>query len=543
LCFVFACAAQVCAQNIETPRNRCAASAPLTAPTDDRPQWSGWGAEPTQSRFQPAQRAKLSADAVPKLALKWAFGFPGALGAYGQPAIAGNRLFVGSGDGTVYALGADTGCLHWTFKADAQVRTAISIGMAGNTLAIYFGDQKAFAYAVDANTGALLWKTRVDEHPAARITGAPTLADGRLYVPTSSIEELLGASPAYPCCTFRGSVSSLNASTGAVIWKSYTIPSEPKPIRKNKAGVQLMGPSGAAVWSSPTVDLEKSMVFVTTGDSYSDPAADTSDAFVAFDLKTGKLQWSRQMSSGDAFTVDCDLPEATRTNCPTANGPDFDFGSSAVLVNLGHGKRALIAGQKSGVVHAIDPDRGGEILWQRKIGQGGRIGGIQWGVSADANHVYAALSDVQMTAPLPGGAGGRPTIFGIPLMLNPDAGGGLFALDLTTGEIAWKTPHPGCNKAPGCSPAQSAATTAIPGVAFSGGLDGHLRAYDARTGRIIWDMDTAHKFDTVNGVAANGGSLDGSGAVVVDGMVYVNSGYIFTGHTPGNVLLAYSAAK
>jgi polyvinyl alcohol dehydrogenase (cytochrome) len=539
---VIAAAASANGQPSESPKSHCTATAPLTVSAGQL-QWNGWGASPTQQRFQPAERARLSADAVPKLTLKWAFGFPGAQAAYGQPAIAGNRLFVGSNDGTVYALAADTGCLHWTFKAAAQVRTAISIGMAGNTLAIYFGDQKALAYAVDATTGALLWKTQVDDHPAARITGSPTLANGRLYVPTSSSEEGLAANPMYPCCTFRGSLSALDATTGAVIWKSFTIAATPKPVRKNRADVQLSGPSGAAIWSSPTVDLDGGVVFVTTGDSYSDPVADTSDAFIAFDLKTGKLLWSRQMTSGDAFTVDCDFPDAIKANCPVANGPDFDFGSSAVLVNLGNGKRALIAGQKSGVVHAIDPDRGGEILWQRKIGQGGRIGGIQWGMSADANHIYAALSDVAIVAPLPGGTGGRPTMFGIPLMLSPDAGGGLYALDLKTGEIAWKTPHPGCNKTPGCSPAQSAATTAIPGVVFSGGLDGHLRAYDAKSGRIIWDVDTEHKFATVNGVEANGGSLDGSGAVVVNGILYVNSGYIFTGHTPGNVLLAFAAGN
>ena len=171
--FVIAAATSASAQTSEPARNRCAATAPLTV-SAGQPQWNGWGASPAQQRFQPAERARLGADAVPKLTLKWAFGFPGAQGAYGQPAVAGNRLFVGSADGTVYALAADTGCLHWTFKADATVRTAISVGMAGSTMAIYFGDQKGYAYAVDASTGAGLWKTRLDEHPAARITGAPT---------------------------------------------------------------------------------------------------------------------------------------------------------------------------------------------------------------------------------------------------------------------------------------------------------------------------------------------------------------------------------
>jgi polyvinyl alcohol dehydrogenase (cytochrome) len=534
------CVCSAYAQESAAPRNLCASGAAPFAASSSQSQWNGWGNDSTQRRFQTAERAGLSPDAVPRLKLKWAFGFPGASMAYGQPTVAGRRLFVGSADGTVYALGADTGCLYWTYKAGAPVRTAISIGKAADGWAIYFGDQQANAYAVDATTGKLLWKTRVDTHAGARITGAPTLADGRLYVPASSLEELLAADPKYPCCSFRGSVSALDASTGAVMWKSYTIAEEPKPVRRNRLGVQLSGPSGAAVWSAPTVDLERGMVFVTTGDNYSDPATATSDAFIAFDLKTGKLLWSRQTTAGDAFTVDCDLPDQVKANCPTANGPDHDFGSSPVLVTLANGRRALIAGQKSGVVHAVDPDRQGEILWQRKIGQGGRIGGIQWGIAADGDNVYAAVSDVQITAPPQGGEGGRPSVFGIPLMLNPKAGGGLYALDLKTGAIAWHTPHPGCGDTPGCSPAQSAATTVIPGVVFSGGLDGHLRAYDAKHGRIIWDTDTLRKFDTVNGVDAKGGSLDGSGAVVADGTVYVNSGYLFTGHTPGNVLLAFS---
>jgi polyvinyl alcohol dehydrogenase (cytochrome) len=529
------------AQGSDASRHRCSSSGAPFADSLGPAQWNGWGGGPTQRRFQTAEGAGLRPDAVPRLKLKWAFGFPGASMAYGQPTVAGKRLFVGSADGTIYALGADTGCLYWTFKAGAPVRTAISIGKARDVWAIYFGDQQAYAYAVDAASGTLLWKTRVDTHAGARVTGAPTLADGRLYVPASSSEEGLAADPKYPCCSFRGSVSALDASTGAVMWKSYTIAEEPKPVRKNKLGVQLAGPSGAAVWSSPTVDLERGMVFVTTGDNYSDPVTATSDAFVAFDVKTGRLLWSRQTTTGDAFTVDCDFPDQLKANCPTANGPDHDFGSSPVLVTLANGRRALIAGQKSGVVHAVDPDRQGEILWQRKIGQGGRIGGIQWGIAADGDNVYAAVSDVQITAPPPGGEGGRPSLFGIPLMLNPKAGGGLYALDLETGQIAWHTPHPGCGDTPGCSPAQSAATTAIPGVVFSGGLDGHLRAYNAKDGRIIWDADTLRKYDTVNGVEARGGSLDGSGAVVVDGTVYVNSGYLFTGHTPGNVLLAFSS--
>jgi polyvinyl alcohol dehydrogenase (cytochrome) len=323
------------------------------------------------------------------------------------------------------------------------------------------------------------------------------------------------------------------------LWKSYTIADEPRPVRQNKKGVQLWGPSGAAIWSSPTVDLKHHMVYVTTGDSYSDPPATTSDSFLAFDSETGTLVWSFQATKGDAFTIDCDLPKLMRTNCPDANGPDFDFGSSPILVDLPGGKRALIAGQKSGVVWAVDPDNKGALLWQTRVGKGGRLGGVQWGSAAEGNAVYVAVSDVEIKPVANGTPGAQKTSFGN-LMLDPKAGGGMFALNVQTGKVIWSTPHPGCGDKPGCSPAQSAAVSVIPGVVFSGGLDGHLRGYSTRNGKIIWDVDTMQDYQTVNGVKANGGALNGPGAVIVDGVLYVNSGYAFIGSAPGNVLLAFS---
>ena len=519
----------------------CAAGAgPSFADPLAKPHWNGWGVNLEQHRFQPAEMAQLNAEQVPKLKLKWAFGFPGAFRAQAQATIAGGRIFVGSFERRVYSVSAETGCIFWAFDTDAPVRTAVSLGKSGSGWAAYFGDQHANVYAVDAVTGKLLWKARVEEFPGAVVTGAPTLAAGRLYVPTSSMEEVFAGNPQYECCKFRGSVSALDAATGKVIWKSYTVAEEPKPVRKSKIGVQLWGPSGAGVWSSPTVDLKARTIYVTTGDSYSDPAAPTSDSFLAFDLETGKLKWSQQMTKGDAFNVNCGAPEAMRTNCPEANGPDFDFGSSAILVELDNGRRALIAGQKSGIVYALDPEKQGELLWQRRVGRGGAAGGVQWGSAADAKNVYVAVSDVTMH-PVPSGtAGARDTAFGFAAQLDPKIGGGLFALKLDTGDVAWQTPHPGCGDTAGCSPAQSAAVTAIPDVIFSGGLDGHLRAYSAQDGRIVWDVDTARDYKTANGVKAHGGALDGPGAVIVGGMLYVNSGYAFLGGAPGNVLLAFS---
>lgn len=517
----------------------CPTSGARFSPKPGEPEWNGWGVDESQNRFQPAAMAQLRAADVPKLRLKWAFGFAYTTQAYAQPAVVGGRIFVGSAGPKVYSLDAKSGCTYWISETDGPVRTAISVGARGSGWSAYFGDQHGNVYAVDAETGKRLWKVRVDAHASAQITGAPTLVGGRLYVPVSSLEEVAGADAKDECCKFRGSVSALDATTGKVIWKSYTIAEDPKPVRKNSQRVQLWGPSGAGIWSSPAVDVKSHMVYVTTGDNYSDPPSDTSDAFMAFDMDTGKVAWTSQMHRGDAYNVNCDLPAAKQVNCPAAKGPDFDFGSSPILVELSGGRRALVAGAKSGIVYAVDPDHHGKLLWQTRVGHGGSLGGVQWGAAADTKDVYVALSDVQRRAAAPRSPAGRDSVFGVPYELDPNAGGGLFALSLDTGNIVWHTPHPGCHK-PGCSPAQSAAVTAIPGVIFSGGVDGHLRAYSAKDGKILWDVDTERDYETVNGVKGHGGSLDGPGAVVVAGMVYVNSGYFFQGSAPGNVLLAFS---
>ena len=490
------------------------------------PRWNGWGVDLANRRFQSTEMAGLNAAEVPRLRLKWAFGFPGDIVAYAQPAAAGDRLFVGSAGGRVYSLNARTGCIWWTLEAEAPVRTAISIGSIGGREAVYFGDLHANVYAADAMTGRPIWKTRVEDHSEARITGAPALHDGRLYVPVASFEEVTAADPGYQCCQFRGSVVALDAATGKIVWKTYMIAEAAHPTRKNKAGTQLWGPSGAAVWSAPTIDLKRHAVYISTGDSYSDPAAATTDAILALDIESGKILWVRQMTKGDAFNLACPSPD--KTNCPDANGPDFDFGSSPILVELPGGRRMLVAGQKSAMVYAFDPDRDGALLWHTRVGRGGTLGGVQWGPAADRDKVYVALSDIvrQVT---PSG-----------LQLDPKAGGGLFALRLANGEIDWSAPPPGCGDRRPCSPAQSAAVTVIPGVVFSGSSDGHLRAYATRDGKILWDFDSAREYRTVNSAEARGGSLDGPGPVIAGGMLFVNSGYGAMGGIPGNVLLAFS---
>ena len=488
-------------------------------PPPNPPIWAGWGVDLRNTRFQRALAAGLDREQVMKLKLKWALGFPGAAATFGQPTSSDGKLFVGSEDGTVYSIDAATGCTWWRFRASTTVKTAISIGNQGRTA--FFGDTNGFVYALNVADGSVVWKVHPDPHPAARITGSPLLVGTRLYVPISSGEEGAAADPHYPCCTFRGSLVALDTASGKQIWKAYTIDEVAKPTGKGAQGVQYFGPSGAAIWSPPTADLKRHVIYVATGNNYSSPPSDGSDAVIAIDMRTGKKLWSRQFTPKDLWNGGCVAEQ--RDNCPDKRGDDFDFGSPPMLRTLADGDDILLLAQKSGIVYALDPDRSGKVLWQSRIGHGGPLGGIQWGGAADSRYAYYPLSDNDDN--------------------NPLAGGGLFALNLRNGKQVWfaAPPKPACVGTFGCSAAQMAPPTAIPGVVFAGSLDGHLRAYDSRDGSVIWDFNTAREFRTTNGVKAHGGSMSGGGPTIVNGMVFVNTGY--TNAMDGNVLLAFAAGS
>lgn len=510
------------------------ARAPLQ---ESGPQWNGWSPSANNARFQDAAAAGLSADSVKTLKLKWAFNL-GAVGvARAQPVVIGDYLFTTAQNGAVYALDAATGCMRWRFQADHGLRSGVTFGHANGTPAVFFGDARATMYALDAETGRLIWKSTPTEHPASLITATPRFYDGVVYQPVSSFEEALALKPGYQCCTFRGSVIALDAATGKTIWQSFTIAQKPAPSRKGPTGVQQYGPSGAAIWSSPTIDPKAGALYVATGDNYSDPPTNTSDAVLAMDLKTGTLLWSQQMTGGDTFNDSCSTPR--RANCPSSTGPDSDFGQPPILVGLDGGKRELVIAQKSGMAYALDPDHRGEMLWRTRAGRGGPFGGSQWGSAADGRNMYVAISGQKAHA-----VRDPQSPRGFRFVLDPRVGGGLAALDLATGKTVWDAPPPSpptCSPtSTDCSPAQSAAVTAIPGVVFSGSVDGHLRAYAAQSGAVIWDVNTARAYDAVNGGKARGGSMDAAGPAVVNGMVFVNSGYNQWGGMPGNVLLAFS---
>jgi polyvinyl alcohol dehydrogenase (cytochrome) len=497
--------------------------------------WNGWSPGPDNARYQSAAAAGLSLDQIRGLKLKWAFGFDGDVTAFSQPTVVDGQVFVGSAGGVIHALRADTGCLQWTFQASGPVRSSVLLVSDGNRRSLLFGDQTGWFYSLEAETGALLWKKKIEENDAARLTGTPMAYNGNVFVPVASWEETRSLDPAYPCCTFRGSIVALRIRDGQPVWKSWLVP-EPKRTGQTKRGTPQFGPSGAGVWSSPTLDAKRGVMYIGTGDNYSSPATPLSDAIVALDIKTGRVVWSKQTLPRDAYNSSCGTD---KQNCPEENGPDYDFGSSPILTHLPDGRDILLAGQKSGMVYALDPTKKGEIVWQTRISSPGpnvaTSVGVLWGMATDGQAVYAATASSGRTHPTD------------PLdtrrnILDPSRGGGLTALRIADGSKVWYAPPVVCAAgAPsGCSPAQSAAVTAIPGMVFSGSNDGHLRGYSAEDGKILWDFDTVREFQTVNGVKAKGGSIDGPGAVVVNGMVFVNSGYSRFGGMSGNVLLAFA---
>jgi len=507
----------------------CAAgSRAMSSPS--KASWNGWSPSTANTRYQTADQAALTTDQVRHLKLKWAYGFSGDITSFAAPTVLDGTIFMGSAGGRVQAINAKTGCVYWIFEGGGPIRAAIRAVQNGSSYSLIFNDLDGGVYSLEAQTGKLLWKRRVDEHEATRLTASPVELNGIVYVPAASWEETRSTDPKYECCTFRGSLTALRARDGSVVWKTYMI-DPPKKTGVNSAGTAQWGPSGAGIWSAPTIDTKRGVIYVTTGDNYSQPASATSDAVAALDIKTGRIVWLHQILPGDAWTGAC---LSGGVNCPADAGPDFDFGSSALLLHLKDGRDIVAAGQKSGVVYALDPDQKGKILWQTRVGKGGVNGGIEWGMASDGQQVYAAISDLPRMTEGPRGPLGNATF-------DPAVGGGLAALRVEDGKQVWSVPgHPCDPPRPGCSPAQPGAVTVIPGVVFSGSIDGHIRAFSSEDGEILWDFDTAKNYETANGVQAKGGSVDGAGPVVVDGMVYVNSGYPRFGGMPGNVLLAFA---
>ena len=487
------------------------------------PLWASWGNGPKNTRFQSADKAGLDTSDVGRLELAWAFGFPGAQRARSQPAVTREALFTGSQSGHVYALDPQTGCIWWTYDAGAEVRNApvIATDAEGRPARLYFGDVDAVVHAIDPRTGTKLWSKSVRDHPDGTITGSIVLHEDTLFVPMSSLEVVSAYDDNYACCTFRGGVMALSAKDGARKWRWYSV-DEPKKTGANSAGADIFAPSGAPVWSTPTIDAKRGLLYVGTGENYTSPANENSDAIVALTLDKGRRRWVSQTIAGDAWNASCGRDP--KANCPEEDGPDFDFGAAPILVTLPSGKDMILAGQKSGEVFGMDPDNRGAIVWRQRAGMGGFNGGIHWGMASDGRALWVPIADTP---------GNRFTV-GPP---RP----GIHAFDTATGKVLWSRIEPPTCDEPGyaCQTSLSAPVTAIRGVIFAGAHNGRLLAYSARDGSVLWMTETNRAFDTVNGAESKGGSIDGAGVVVANGMVFVNSGYDKFGEIGGNVLLAF----
>ena len=503
--------------------NRCASNPPMAGVTSS-PSWNGWGNDLDNSRFQPAAAAVLAADDVPRLKLKWAFGIPFGAETSGQPSVVDGRVFFGEDTGFAYSVNADSGCVYWSYHADAQIRTAALIAPIrhnGRTVdAVFYGDKRANVYALNARSGELLWKRNLSSRLLSHITGAPVFYLGRLYVGLAGSEEIVSSDPHYPCCTYRGSLWSIDANTGNVIWQTYTIPEAPKPTKKNEIGTQLWAPAGASIWDAVTIDPKQHAIYAGVGNAFTDPPAELSDSIAAFDMKTGKVLWHYQGVHNDASPGGCFGPGPRGAECPKVEGPDWDYGDSPILRTLPNGKRVLVDADKGGYVVGLDPDDHGKLLWKADLSAGRPGGPIQvqilWGGAADNDNVYYPLN-----------------------------GGAVAAVRLTDGKVIWRVPikPTDAHLDPRGRPRTGleAAVTVIPGVVFAGGWDGVLRALSTADGHELWSYDTAHDYMTVNGVNAHGGSLGAPGPVVANRMLFVGSGYVGTGNgMPGNVILAFS---
>lgn len=500
---------------------RCTGPSPLRTARGPLPA-VGWGHD--ARRF--VADGGVTAATIPALELKWAYAFPGATRARSQPAIAMGTVFVGGEDGRVMALDLVTGCERWAFAASAEVRTGIVLAQGpGGARRAYFGDIFGKLYALDARTGAPLWSKRMDDHPSATLTATPLFRSGRLYVPVSSLEVVPAANPAYPCCSFRGSTVALDAATGRELWRFHPIPDPPRRVGKTPLGTPVLGPSGAPMWISPTVDRVGTTLYLGSGQNYSSPSDANSNAVFAVDLATGRRRWQRQTVPKDAWNVACMM--AGNPNCPSERGPDLDHSASILPIDLPGGGTVLAAGHKTGRVYGLDPATGRPI-WIVKVGRGSIQGGVHFGMAADGTTLYVPVNDMNNT---------RNGEALDPATARP----GMHAVDAATGRVLWsRVAVSSCGTGrPFCDPGISAAVTAVPGAVIAGHLDGRLRAYARDDGRVLWDVDTTVPMRGVNGVTGRGGGMSGAGAAVGEGHVAINSGYGLYFHEPGNLFLVY----
>lgn len=501
------------------------------------PSLKMFGVDQQSSRHLSAQQAKLTSDDLTQLELAWAIGFPNTKGLRSSPVIVGSTLFyTPDPTGKLLALDTESACVKWVYDAEGPLRSSISYSdfdSSGKKVLI-LADRRGQVHAVNPQDGSLYWKAVAKHSQRAGITGSPVIFKNKIIVPLSASGVGAGANPNFECCVEHGAVVALNLQTGEKLWTFHTTPDAKYTGKVSRTGVKLRGPSGAPVWSTPTVDEKRGLVYVTTGQNTSLPATTTSDAVLALDVETGKMQWHFQALANDVWNLACREPyEKSGPNCPSQEESvlkDYDFGAAAIIAKDKNGKDIILAGQKSGDVWALDPDKNGELIWRKTFGQGSTLGGIHWGMAINGQRLYVPINDPHM-----------------PQYKDYVPQPSMNAIDISSGNVVWQTPVTAdcstdrkkqfelCNEKYGLS----AAPLSIDNSVIAGAIDGRLYVFDGATGNVVWQYDTLKSFDTLNGITANGGGIDSHSVFAGNGMIFVSSGYGGFRQPPGNVLLAF----
>ncbi len=480
-------------------------------------------------RYLGSEQVGLTTRDLGNLELAWSMAFPSTANMRSQPAIVGSTMYypiVDSGQLFALDIGGATPCVKWVYEHDIPLRTTIGYHTVNGRPVLVFSDNAAHTLLMDAVTAEVIWDVSVQVTSVSNVTAMPVLYGDKVFVPISSGELNMGAAPDYECCTSHGAVVALDVVTGERLWVYHTM-EEAKPTTVSRLGVQQYGPSGAPIWTAPAIDEKRGLIYVGTGENTSAPATDTSDAILAIRMSDGSLAWKFQATPNDIFLTGC-MADPEGPNCPPdySINKDWDFGAAIMLTQQADGSDLVLAGQKNGVVWALNPDDG-ELVWDTKVGPGGAMGGIHWGMAFDGERVFAANN--QSSGPTADGN-------------DP----GLFALDINNGNIVWDYHHlPDCTgdrreNLPSCerSYGMSAATLVIDGAVIQGSNDGFVKIFDTGSGEPLFSYDTARPFTTFNGVEGRGGAIDNFSIWAANGLLFVQSGYGLMG-IPGNVLLAF----
>jgi len=482
-------------------------------------------------RHLEAAQAGLSTADLSNLELAWVVAFPDTSGLRAAPVIIGSTIFYSATDsGRVFALDTNSGCAKWVYEADSRLRSSLAYSEIDDLRMLVFSDSGGMVHTVDAKTGELIWiASGQASNNQGMLTGTPVIHEDKIIVPVSGSGVITGGNPNYECCENHGAVTALSVHTGEKLWEYHTMPAAEYTGQLSSTGVKQRGPSGAPIWTTPTIDAKRGQVYVTTGENTSHPTTNTSDAIIALDIETGEANWVFQALENDMWNFGC---SARGPNCiilEDTNSVDFDFGGPAILVGTDEGE-LLIAGQKSGDLWALNPETGA-LVWNQRVGEGTALGGNHWGIATDSERAFMTIND-------PGG-------------MNGNSRPGLYSYFVGTGEPSWfYEAQPECNdrrseRLRRCESLYgfSATPLSVDGAVITGGLDGRLFVFNSGSGELIFQYDTVKDYETVNGVEGYGGSIDSHSIAAGSGMVFVGSGYGQFRQVPGNVLLAFKPAE